>query len=201
MKLHELHVAQLRARPPGERHAIATGPGRIGRFAVELSGAARGEDRTTGPYERLAVRWIPDERTSACPLVGDEIDRECLGPDFEILQLPRPLDHRPHHLAAGGVAEGVHDAMMAVASFAAQLQAAIVRVESSPPGDQFGDPRRSLAHHGIDHILMTEPATGGERVGNMIVEAVLRIDDAGDTPLRPLARRTLQVILRDHRHR
>ena len=60
MELHELHVAEFRTRPPGERHPITAGAGRIGRFAVELSGAARGEDRTTGPYERLAVRWIPD---------------------------------------------------------------------------------------------------------------------------------------------
>ena len=48
---------------------------------------------------------------------------------------------------------------------------------------------------------MTEPTAGGERVGDMIIEAVLRIDDAGNAPLRPLARRTLQVVLRDHRHR
>ena len=147
------------------------------------------------------MRWIPDERAAACPLVGDEIDREGLGPDFQILKFPRPFDDSPHHLAAGGVAQRMHDAVMAVASLATQLQAAVVRVKPRAPGDQFGDPRRSLAHDRIDHILVTESAAGGERVGNMIVEAVLRVDDTGNPSLRPLARRTLQIVLRDHRHR
>ena len=126
MKLHELHVAQLRAGPPGECHAIATRPRRIGRFAIELAGAASREDRTAGPDKRLAMRGIPDERPAAGPFVGDQIDREGLGPDLEILQFPRPLDHRPHHLAARGIAQGMYDAVMAVASFAAQLQTAVV---------------------------------------------------------------------------
>ena len=78
----------------------------------------------------------------------------------------------------------MHDAMMAVTSLAAQFQAAIVGVKPRAPGDQFGDPCRSLANDGINHILVTESAAGGECVGNVIVEAVLRIDNAGDAPLR-----------------
>ena len=35
----------------------------------------------------------------------------------------------------------------------------------------------------------------------MVVETILGVDDARDPPLRPLARRSQQIVLRHHRHR
>jgi len=133
--------------------------------------------------------------------VRHEVDRERVRPDRQILQPPRLLDHRPHHLAAGGVAERMDDAMMAMPPLAAELQAAVGGVEPRAPGDQFGDPPRRFADDRIDHVLVAQPAAGGERVGHVVVEAVLRIDDARDAALRPLARRRLQIVFRHDGHR
>jgi hypothetical protein len=48
---------------------------------------------------------------------------------------------------------------------------------------------------------VAQTAAGRERVGDVVVEAILRIDHARDAPLRPLARRGLQILLRDDGHR
>jgi hypothetical protein len=95
----------------------------------------------------------------------------------------------------------MHDPVVAVASLTAERERAIPFVEPRAPGDQFGDASGGLANDGIDHVLVAQAAAGGERVGDMVVEAVLRIDDAGDASLGPLTRRALQVVFRDHRHR
>ena len=90
--------------------------------------------------------------------------------------------------------------MVAVPPFAAQFERTVAFVETRAPGNEFGDPPRRLANHRINDVAVAQPATGSERVGDMIVEAVLGIDHASDATLRPLARRALQVILRDDRH-
>ena len=200
VELHELHVAELRTRSPGHRHAVAARTGRVRRLAVELTRAAGGEDRPPCPDDRLAVGGIPDERTTAAFCVGHQVDRERVGPDREVVEPAGLPDHRPHHLAAGRVAERVHDAVVAVSPFTAEFERAIRRVEPCAPVDQFADPARRLADHGVDHVLVAEAAPGGERVGDMVIEAVLGIDDSSDAPLGPLARRAGEVILRDHRH-
>ena len=197
MKLHELHVTNLGTGPPGEGHAVAAGARRVGRFAINLPDASGGQNRLLGPHECLAVCLVPDERPTTAALMGDQIDRERVGPHLEVVERPRPLDHGPHHLPAGGVAKRMNDAVMAVAAFAAQFERTIAGIEPRAPGDQFVDPRRSLAYDRIHHILMAEPSPRGQRVGHMVVEPVFGIDDPGDASLGPLARRPAKVVFRD----
>ena len=92
----------------------------------------------------------------------------------------------------------MNDPVMAVPPFAAQFEGAVPFVESRTPGDQFGDAARRLANHGINHLPMAEFTAGGERIGHVVVEPILGINDAGDAPLRPLARRALEVVFCDH---
>ena len=200
MELHELHVAELGAGPPGQSEPVAAGSRRIRRFTIELSRAAGGEDRPPRPDERLAMGPVPDQRAAADTPEREQVDGEGVGPELEIVECSRLADHRPHHLAAGGVAQGVNDSMMAVAPLAPELERTVALVELRAPADQFGDPGRSLADDRINHVLVAETAACSEGVGHVVVETVLGIDDARDAPLRPLARRILQGILRDGRY-
>jgi hypothetical protein len=125
VELHELHVAHFRPGPPGQRHAVAAHARRIGRLAIQLPRAPRGEDRAPRPDDRLAVGRVPHDRAAAAALVRHEVDRERVGPDLQVLQPLGLLDHGPHHLAAGGVAERVDDAVVAVTALAAELEAAV----------------------------------------------------------------------------
>ena len=52
-----------------------------------------------------------------------------------------------------------------------------------PQADQFLDPPRGLADHPLDDLRIAERAAGLERVGHVVLEAVFRIDHAGDAAL------------------
>ena len=91
------------------------------------------------------------------------------------------VDDGAHHLLAGGVAQGVDDAVVAVAPFAPQRQAARFLVEVRAPGDQLVDLRRRLADHHLDDVRIAQAAAGGERVGDVVLEAILR----SSTPAMP----------------
>ena len=144
---------------------------------------------------------VPDEAAPAPAPFGKQVDREGVGPDLEVVEAAGLLNHRPHHLSAGGITEGMDDPVMAVAPLAAEFQAAIPLIKPRAPGDQFGDPLGCLVNDRLDHVLVAEPSPGGQRVGHVIVEAILGVDDACDPALSPLARRTPQIVLGDHRHR
>ena len=112
------------------------------------------------------------------------------------------LDHGPHDFLAGGVAQGVDDAVVAVAPFAPQGQRARLLIEVRAPVDQLagsapgprGRPsRRPPRSHSAP------PAV--ERVGDVIFEAVLGIEHAGDAPLGVVAVRLPQAALGDDQHR
>ncbi len=174
MELHELHVAQLGPGAEGQRHAVAGGHLGIGRLAVDLAHAAAGQDRLLGPDQRLAVLAVPDQGAAAMAFVGQEVDGEGVLPDVEVRRLADPLDHRPHDLLAGGVAQGVGDAVAAVSALASQDQAVAGLVELGAPVDQLVDPLRALADDPLDHLAVAERPAGLERVGHVVLDAVLQ---------------------------
>ena len=116
-------------------------------------------------------------------MVGEQIERERVRPGFDVRQPPGPFDDGPHHFLAGGIAEGMDDAIVAMAPFAAEREAAGFEIEIRAPFDQFANSLGCFAHDHIDDLSIAELAAGGKRVGDMILEAVFRIPHAGDTPL------------------
>ena len=133
------------------------------------------------------MRRVPHECPATTPCLGDQVDRECVRPDLQARKFSGLLDHCPHHFPAGGIAQRMDDPVMAVPSFATEIKAAVSLVKPRSPADQFTDPRWCLPHDRVHHILMAEAATGGEGVGDVVIEAIFRIDDACDPALRPLA--------------
>ena len=124
-----------------------------------------------------------------------QIERKRVRPGFDVREPASPLDHGPHDFLAGGVAEGVDDAVVAMAAFAAQGEAAGFEVEMRAPFDQFADPLGRLANDHLDHLAIAELAAGGERVGDVVLEAVFGIPNAGDAPLGIGAVRLMQLSL------
>ena len=74
-------------------------------------------------------------------------------------------------------------------------------VELRAPVDQFADPLRRLADHVLDHLPIAQRAAGLERVGHVVLEAVVRIEHAGDAALGVVAVRLHDAVLGDDHHR
>ncbi len=200
MELHELHVAQLGAGAIGRRHAVAGGHRRVGGFAIDHAGAAAGEDRLLGPDELLALTGPRQHGTDAAAFVGEQIEREGVVPERQVRHVPGAVDDGAHDLEAGGVAECMDDAAMAVAPFARQGEMALFLVEMRAPVDQGRDLPRRLAHHHFDDVAMAQTAAGRERVLDMVLEAVFRRHDARDAPLGIIAVALLNLVLGDDEH-
>ena len=60
-------------------------------------------------------------------------------------------------------------------------------VELRAPVDQFADPQGGLAHHVLDHRRIAERAAGFERVGHVVLDAVVRVHDRGHSALSVVA--------------
>ena len=71
-------------------------------------------------------------------------------------------------------------------------------VELRAPLDQFRDARGRLAHDALDHLRIAQRTAGLERVGHVLLEAVVRIEHAGDASLGVAAVGLLDALLGDH---
>ena len=91
-----------------------------------------------------------DQRADAAALVRQQVEREGVVPEGDVRRLPGAGDDGPHDLVAGGVAEGMDDAAMAVAAFARQGELAVFLVELRAPADQVVDLLRRLADDHLD---------------------------------------------------
>ena len=93
------------------------------------------------------------------------------------------------------------DAVAAVASLAGEGQPVAVAVELRAPGDQLVDPLGGLADDVFDHLPVAQLAAGLQRVGHVVLEAVLRIEDRGDASLGMGAVGLPQASLVQHQDR
>ena len=137
---------------------------------------------------------VPDQRPAADAVERQQVEREGVFPDVDVGRLFRAADHHPHDLLAGGIAQGVGDAVAAVSPFAAQRQPIAGLVELRAPVDQFADALRPFANDPLDHRGIAQRAAGFERVGHMVLETVVRIEHAGDAPLGLVAVRLLRGL-------
>ena len=106
-------------------------------------------------------------------------------------------DQGPHHFLAGGVAQGMGHAAMAVPPFLRQRQLAVFDVEVGPPLDQLLNPLGSFADDHFHDLLVAQPLAGGHRVGGMARNIIDRIEDPGDAPLSIGAVRLRQHVFAD----
>ena len=74
---------------------------------------------------------------------------------------------------------------------------AVDLVEVRPPLDQLGDPPRGLADDQLDDLGVAQPLAGGEGVGDVVLEVVLGVEDAGDPPLGVGAVALADLVLGD----
>ena len=197
VELHELHVAKLGPRPVGDGVAVGRGDRRVGRLAEELAGAPGREHGRPRPDQRRSSPLVPDQGASASAVVGQEVDREAVLPDPQVLAGADLLDHRPHQLPARRVAQGVDDPRVRVAPFSGQGDVAVDLVEDRAPLDQLADPLGGLADDQLDDLGVAEPLAGGEGVGDVVLEVVLGVEDTGDPALGIRAIALADLILGD----
>ena len=127
----------------------------------------------------------------------EQVEREGVLPDPDVGPGAGLLDDGPHHLAAGGVAQGVDDAGVLCPPSRRQGELAVVLVEVRAPRDQLGDPPRRLADDQLDDLAVAEPLAGGERVVDVVLEVVLGVEHAGDAALGVGAVALADLVLGD----
>src|ERR1041384_6454828 len=94
------------------------------------------------------------ESADAAAGVGQQIEREAVGPERDVRCFLGAGDDGTHHLETGCVAEGVDDAAMAVPPFARQGELALLDVEVGAEFDEIVDLIRRLAHHQLYDVTM-----------------------------------------------
>ena len=72
---------------------------------------------------------------------------------------------------------------------------AVDLVEVGAPVDQLADPVGRLAHDHLDDFGIAQALAGRQRVGDVVVEAVLGIEHAGDAPLGVVAVALAHLVL------
>lgn len=185
VKLHELHVAELRPGPEGNGVAVAGGDGGVGGLAEDLARSAGGQDGLLGPHEGFAVLGIPHQCPAALAVDGEQVDDERPFPKGKVGLIAGSLNEGPHDLFAGGIAQGVGDAAVTVPPFLTQRQFAVDGIELCSPVDQFADAVGGIMNHAVDDVGIAQPFAGVEGVGDVVGEVVDGIEHAGDASLGP----------------
>ncbi len=109
----------------------------------------------------------------------------------------RVIQHSAHNLFARRIAKRMDDPVVAVTSFAAERQFAFLKIEARPPIDQFVDPMRRFTHDHFDDFAVTQISTRGERVSDVVLEAVFGVHDTSDAALGILAIGVEEVVFGD----
>ena len=138
---------------------------------------------------------VPNQCAAALRRVGEQIDRERILPNADVRCLVNTVGQCPHHLAAGGVAVCMNDAIVAVAPLARQRQTAAFLIELRPPFDQLEHSPRSLLHNRAHDLPVAQHAAGNERVSDVIIEAVVAAQYGGNSSLGISAVRKLKFRL------
>ena len=208
MELVELHVRDLGAGPVRHGDAVAGRDVRIRRVEVDLprpAGREHGRPREDG--DDLAGRDVEHVRARADLRAAelrqrDEVDGRVLLEDADARVPLERLEQRTLHLAPRHVLR-VGDAPRAVSPFEVQIEVGVVLplprcpVEVRADGLQRPDALRPLLHAHLDGSLVAEPGSGDERVLDVRLERVLRVEDRRDPPLRVLRVRLVARALRD----
>ena len=197
MELHELHVAQLGAGAIRGRHAVAGRDRRVGRLAIDLPAPPLARivclaQTSILPCFARQTR-APTQRPSCVSRSSVKVSSQSV--TFGVCVRLRA--DGPHDLEAGRVAQGMHDAAMAVAAFARQGDLAFFLVEMRAPADQVIDLIGGFADDHLDDVGIAQAAAGVERVFDVVLEVVLGRHHAGDAALGPGAVAVLDAFFGD----
>ena len=133
MKLDELQIGQARAGVIRERDPVAGGHRRIRRFAEDLSGAARGQQRRVRAKLLARPGWIEERDADDAPVLHEQLGDERVIDRVDRRQPADALPERAPDFAARRVA-GMQHAPHAVRRFAPERGlSARVALERAPP--------------------------------------------------------------------
>ena len=194
MELVELHVRDLGARAVGHRDAVARRDVGVRRVQVHLARAAGGQHGLAREQRQHRARPRV-EHVGARTHVGpaelrqrDEVHGHVVLEEPDARVRCGSVEERSLDLPAGDVAR-VHDASRGVASLASELErrgsARGGVVELRPERLEVEDALWGLAHDALDDVALAQPRPGHERVFDVRVEAVRRVEDRGDATLGP----------------
>jgi hypothetical protein len=80
-------------------------------------------------------------------------------------------------------------------SLATEQEPAVDLIEMSAPADQLVDSIRRFAHDHLDDLGIAESLASGEGIGDVVVEAVLRVQNPGDSSLSIVAVAFTDLVL------
>ncbi len=130
----------------------------------------------------------------------EQIENKRVGAQTDVRLALHAGDYGSHDFLAGGVSQGVNNAVMAVTAFAAQVQGARLAIEIRAPFDQLVDALRSFPHDHFHHVVVAQLASGRQRVLHVVLKAVFRPQHTGDSALGVVAVRIGGAFLGNGQH-
>ncbi len=192
MELHELHVGDATAGPPGHGDTVAGGDVGIARVEVDLAGAAGGEQHVASgegadSLAALLQSVEPDAAVGAgfSVAAADKVDGQQPLQQVNSRIPTRGAQQRLGHRPAGGVLHVQHPAV-GVPALAGQVEAVVacfVTGEFDPLVDQPFDALGTVGNHLAHHLRMTESGARCHGVFDMRLEAVSLTEHSGDPAL------------------
>ncbi len=204
VELDELQVGHLGPGAQRQRHAVTGGDGRVGGGGEHLAHAAGGQHHRPGADRADAValalaHHVQGQAGRVARRVGQQVEHQCVLDQLDARVGAHRLDQRPRYLRTGGVAAGVRDPAAVVTALAGQQDLAlVVLVEGRAGGDQVPDRVRALGDQGAHGLLVAEPGTGHQGVGEVLLGGVAGPQGGGDAALGPAGGAVVEHRLGDH---
>ena len=155
------------------------------RLAIELPRAAGGQHHGSRPDEREPTSLVPHQGAPASLVVGEQVDGEAVLPDADVGSASRacPITARMTS-RPGGVAQRVDDPGARMSAFATSRATLAVDARRSgcPTATSSLILLGGLADDHGDDLGVAQPLAGGQGVGDVVLEVVLGVEDAGDPP-------------------
>ena len=122
-------------------------------------------------------------------------------PDFDVRPIFQLRRHGADDLLAGGVAEGMGDAVVAVAALAPRAKLLVLPSNRVPQAISSRIRSRPLADHALDDLGIAQRAARRQGVGHVIFAAIVGPHGAGDAALGVPAVGLPQPVLGDQQDR
>ncbi len=164
MKLNELDIADLRARAPRHRDAIAGRDIGIRRFLEDSAqSAGREQYRACVHIAQRAAFLVKHHRARGASSLSADPDRRSRS-QIEFAEATRLLIECACNLPPGGIAMRVQNAVAAVRAFARERKPLPFAIELRAPVDQLLNRGRAFFHQRADSLAVAESIARIERV-------------------------------------